>query len=253
MNTYEIKNNWLTNLLFRHPASVLTLQSKGLQISDGKKKMVLPFSRMSSLPKIKRRLFWSHLSVTTAKKSYLYKGFSASQLRQFSELLNDSLKLHVQQQLQAEYQEAKQLKTEIQTFLDASSFRRSSQCRHLVERCRRLLKNTSVYLRECFATSSQLAALKYSADFVSFAEEKVKRANTKFLKQELLRCQSFFDHIEKNTLTLAQRKACIINEDHNLVLAGAGTGKTSTMIGRAGYLLVTAQAQPEKNSDVGLC
>ena len=246
MNTYEIKNNWLTNLLFRHPASVLTLQSKGLQISDGKKKMVLPFSRMSSLPKIKRRLFWSHLSVTTAKKSYLYKGFSASQLRQFSELLNDSLKLHVQQQLQAEYQEAKQLKTEIQTFLDASSFRRSSQCRHLVERCRRLLKNTSVYLRECFATSSQLAALKYSADFVSFAEEKVKRANTKFLKQELLRCQSFFDHIEKNPLTLAQRKACIINEDHNLVLAGAGTGKTSTMIGRAGYLLVTAQAQPEK-------
>ena len=246
MNTYEIKNNWLTNLLFRHPASVLTLQSKGLQISDGKKKMVLPFSRMSSLPKIKRRLFWSHLSVTTAKKSYLYKGFSASQLRQFSELLNDSLKLHVQQQLQAEYQEAKQLKTEIQTFLDASSFRRSSQCRHLVERCRRLLKNTSVYLRECLATSSQLAALKYSADFVSFAEEKVKRANTKFLKQELLRCQSFFDHIEKNPLTLAQRKACIINEDHNLVLAGAGTGKTSTMIGRAGYLLVTAQAQPEK-------
>ncbi|NCB56404.1 MAG: DNA helicase IV [Gammaproteobacteria bacterium] len=246
MNTYEIKNNWLTNLLFRHPASVLTLQSKGLQVSDGKKKMVLPFSRMSSLPKIKRRLFWSHLSVTTAKKSYLYKGFSASQLRQFSELLNDSLKLHVQQQLQAEYQEAKQLKAEIQAFLDASSFRRSSQCRQLVERCCRLLKNTSVYLRECFATSSQLAALKYSADFVSFAEEKVKRANTKFLKQELLRCQSFFDHIEKNPLTLAQRKACIINEDHNLVLAGAGTGKTSTMIGRAGYLLATEQTAPEQ-------
>lgn len=244
MNTFEIRNNWLTNLLFGHPPSVLTLHSKGLQISDGNKKVILPFNRMSSLPQIRRRLFWSHLSVSTAKKSYLYKGFSVSQLRQFSLALNDALKCHVQPQLQAEYKEAKQLKTEIRSFLDASAYRRHSQSRALITRCRQLVTKTSVPLREHFATSAHLSAIKSLADFVATAEEKRKRANAKFLRQELQRCQSFFDQLERNPLTVAQRRACVISEDNNLVLAGAGTGKTSTMTGRAGYLLMSGQTQP---------
>ena len=46
-------------------------------------------------------------------------------------------------------------------------------------------------------------------------------------------------------MTAAQRRACVIDDDHNLVLAGAGTGKTSVMIGRAGYLLAAGIARPE--------
>ena len=52
--------------------------------------------------------------------------------------------------------------------------------------------------------------------------------------------------MESNPLTANQRKACVIDERHNLVLAGAGTGKTSTMIGRAGYLIKAGIAQPEQ-------
>jgi superfamily I DNA/RNA helicase len=47
-------------------------------------------------------------------------------------------------------------------------------------------------------------------------------------------------------LTDKQRRACVIDEQHNLVLAGAGTGKTSTMIGRAGYLLKSGIARPQE-------
>ena len=246
MNNYEIRNNWLTNLLFGHPTSVLTLHSKGLQVSDGKKKVILPFSRMNALPQVRRRLFWSHLSVSTAKKSYLYKGFSVSRLRQFSQALNDALKSHIQPQLQAEYSEVKQLKAEIRAFLDASGYRRHSQNQVLIARCRQVVAKTSVHLREHFATSAHLAAVESLANFAATAEQKRKRANAKFLRQELLRCQSFFDHLERNPLTEAQRRACIISEDNNLILAGAGTGKTSTMIGRAGYLLLEGQIRPEQ-------
>jgi DNA helicase-4 len=55
----------------------------------------------------------------------------------------------------------------------------------------------------------------------------------------------YFANIESNPLTDDQINACIIDEDNNLVLAGAGTGKTSTMIGRAGFLLEDAQAKPQ--------
>ena len=56
----------------------------------------------------------------------------------------------------------------------------------------------------------------------------------------------FLDNVEANPLTLAQRQAVIRNNDHNLVLAAAGTGKTSVMVGKALSLLATGQAHPSQ-------
>ena len=73
----------------------------------------------------------------------------------------------------------------------------------------------------------------------------VARANERFISAELARHSSLFDTVESKPLTAAQRRACVIDDDHNLVLAGAGTGKTSVMIGRAGYLLAAGITRPE--------
>lgn len=74
----------------------------------------------------------------------------------------------------------------------------------------------------------------------------IGKLNESYVQKQLASFQLFFDQVESNPLTENQRKACVIDEQHNLVLAGAGTGKTSTMIGRAGYLIKAGIAQPEK-------
>jgi len=68
----------------------------------------------------------------------------------------------------------------------------------------------------------------------------------RYLRTKLTEHEAFFDSIESNPLTHRQRLACITDEDNNLVLAGAGTGKTSVMIGRAGYLIKDGQALPDQ-------
>ncbi|MEH6388484.1 MAG: UvrD-helicase domain-containing protein [Pseudomonas profundi] len=55
---------------------------------------------------------------------------------------------------------------------------------------------------------------------------------------------AFFGRVESQPLTERQQVACVVDEDNNLVLAGAGTGKTSTMVGRAGFLIESGQAKP---------
>lgn len=70
--------------------------------------------------------------------------------------------------------------------------------------------------------------------------------NKKFITTELKNYQEFFDKIENNPLTKSQRLACIINEDNNLVLAGAGCGKTSVIIAKAGYLIQSNLAEPRE-------
>jgi len=71
----------------------------------------------------------------------------------------------------------------------------------------------------------------------------IEQNRADFVAEELDRFKDLFDSVESNPLTAKQREACVVDEDNNLVLAGAGTGKTSTMIGRAAYLLKSGRAQ----------
>lgn len=65
----------------------------------------------------------------------------------------------------------------------------------------------------------------------------VGRHNEAFIVRRLDECKQFFDNFENNPLTLQQRRAIVTNENANLITAGPGTGKTSTIVGRIAYLL----------------
>ena len=73
----------------------------------------------------------------------------------------------------------------------------------------------------------------------------LQKHRQKYIEHQRKKFSEYFNNIEAYPLTEDQIDACIIDEDNNLVLAGAGTGKTSTMVGRAGFLLNSDQAQPK--------
>ena len=94
-----------------------------------------------------------------------------------------------------------------------------------------------------FVLLKQIAELR---QIIQWSKQDVEE----FRKQYVTRCKgkfsAYFDRVESNPLTDRQRDACVIDEDNNLVLAGAGTGKTSTMIGRAGFLIHSGQSTPDQ-------
>lgn len=63
------------------------------------------------------------------------------------------------------------------------------------------------------------------------------RHNQAFLARQKQARKTFFDTVEKNTLTEEQVQACICMDDNVMVVAAAGSGKTSTMVAKAGYVL----------------
>jgi len=56
----------------------------------------------------------------------------------------------------------------------------------------------------------------------------------------------YFDSVESKPLTPRQRESCASDEDANLVIAGAGSGKTSTIVAKVGILLKTGQCTPDE-------
>ncbi|NKA72360.1 DNA helicase II [Ralstonia solanacearum] len=74
----------------------------------------------------------------------------------------------------------------------------------------------------------------------------IRQRNEAFVRQELLTHSAFFDQVEKTPLTDEQRRAAVIFEDRNLLVAAAGSGKSSTLIGKAGYAIKRGLFQPSE-------
>lgn len=73
-----------------------------------------------------------------------------------------------------------------------------------------------------------------------------QKANAAFIDKETTRFEAYFDTIESNPLTESQRRAVITHEDNTRVVAGAGSGKTSVIVAKAGYLLKKGLCSPEE-------
>jgi len=70
--------------------------------------------------------------------------------------------------------------------------------------------------------------------------------NIKYVQEEIARNNDYFNSLEKYPLTRQQREAIVTEEYRNLVIAGAGTGKTSTLVGKVGYLIKKGLVKPDE-------
>lgn len=80
---------------------------------------------------------------------------------------------------------------------------------------------------------TQAAVEYWRASFTSNADE----LNRKHLANELVQSRPFFDVVEKSPLTREQAEAVINFDSRVLLVASAGSGKTSTMVAKAAYAL----------------
>ena len=79
-----------------------------------------------------------------------------------------------------------------------------------------------------------------NADLVSWAIQR----NEAFFEREKTELADFFRTVEKSPLTEDQTKATVCFDNRVRVIAAAGSGKTSTMVARAGYAIKRGIAQP---------
>lgn len=82
--------------------------------------------------------------------------------------------------------------------------------------------------------------------YYSGGEALRKQYNKQFIQFELKECSSFFSNIDGASLDEQQRMAVIKDEDHNLIIAGAGSGKTTTVAGKVAYVINRFKIKPEE-------
>lgn len=203
------------------------------------------FSTIVSKPTRLEGLIWDRIGFQTiAGETFSISGIpkrlSASSLEEFTKAISE---YHLQK-IRPAYQ---QIESSVQLF---KSILQNKYVKHsVVEKWRSENKYLSgackAGLSLDFLSEDKCEPLRKYLSVYSRCQEIRETQNEKFINAELKKFSKFFDAVENNPLTERQRLACVVNEDNNLIIAGAGSGKTSVIIAKAGYLIESGLAKPQ--------
>lgn len=88
-------------------------------------------------------------------------------------------------------------------------------------------------------------SVKKFNDIFQYFDNYIVSYNKKYVKTQKEKLSQYFDDIEGKKLDDQQRTALITDEYSNLIIAGAGSGKTLTIVGKVKYLLEKKNVKPE--------
>ena len=137
----------------------------------------------------------------------------------------------------------------VSEFEEMVSGQRYARHRHLLrwrERHQEFIRGLDVDYDPDAVDALTVGHINALARYADKAEELVAVANQTFVSGALERHRGLFDTIESFPLNGDQRESIVHDEDANLVIAGAGTGKTSSIVGKVAYLLRSGACKPEE-------
>lgn len=105
-----------------------------------------------------------------------------------------------------------------------------------------LLKDREEYFQHIKIKSDLLELI----DFRTNSSDWVEKKNIQFIITTKIKDKNFFDTIESKPLTDKQIDAVLVNEINNLILAGAGSGKTSVVVAKVCFLIKEKIVNPKE-------
>ncbi len=241
-----IKNSNLYSWIFASSTgSSLRLTDTDLVVSTQLVKKTIPYDQITDFPVISTEMFfWNKISINTTSGKIVAKGFSRSTaIHQFLVAIVKEIKTAAKRNRTKTFSLVTAALKEIETLTSDRWFRHSELERWRSEHSNLSSLNPMIY-RDCEPKETEL--LNSLSAWIQNPHALRKTKNQQFLQETLRKHKQYFDSVESKPLTIRQREACVINEDNNLVLACAGSGKTSVIIAKAGFIVRMGWAKPHE-------
>lgn len=237
---------WLAQWLVQGDYCSIALGDNCLILDSQTETEEISFDDWDGAITVHRGVIWGSMEITSADQEYCWivHGLPWAQCKQFASMLLDAYRNWACGRVEKLDSVLPEMLQRIDGFTGQSSYLRQSDHLDLNKFLQKSLAMTG--LTQELAASFRPMAFEKVGPWLEDNTDWVEGANRKWLHDEADKWASWFDKFESSPLNDSQRQAVLINQDHNLVLAGAGTGKTSVLVARAGYLIANQVARPEE-------
>jgi len=199
---------------------------------------------LNDIFRIENRKEWfsNHLIITVeGQENTVLKGYSSTKLNTFiQQAIQYLLALVATSDRWQMFEQTLDKMINREIYLSSSEWLPIAQLHQLISRFNQLGINSEQFVNPLHSAVFAKAQGLSKEDVSELGRELHNQSVVPIL---LKKHAEFFETVEKLPLTEKQRIACVTNDDHNLVIAGAGTGKTATLVGKAGFLVEVLRAK----------
>ncbi|MGT8783846.1 DNA helicase IV [Klebsiella oxytoca] len=242
----ELRATTLGKRMAQHPYDRVQLLNAGVKVSGDSHEYLIPFNQLLSIH-CKRGLVWGELEfILPGEKVVRLHGTEWTETQRFYHHLNA-----LWQQWSAEMSEisADLLRQQLADVARSSAegkWLTRQQVSDSQQKIRHALSGLPVPTSRLEGFENCRELWRQCQSWLGDTEKARLEHNQKFTESMLEQYRGFFAAVESSPLNPAQARAVVNGERSLLVLAGAGSGKTSVLVARAGWLLTRGEAAAEQ-------
>ena len=242
----ELKATSMGKRLAQHPYHRVRLLAAGVEVSGDKHEYLIPFNQLLDIA-CKRGVVWGELEFTLpAEKVVRLHGTEWQETQRFYHYLQKAWQQWSQEMSEVCSEVLTSVVTRIQAFEQQDRWLRRSELRAITEMIHQQFDALPLPLARIASFENCRASWQTCQYWLEQGEAALHERNRRWTDNMLTQYHDFFARVESTPLNRAQSEAVVNGEESLLLLAGAGSGKTSVLVARAGWLMTRKLAAPEQ-------
>ena len=233
----------LFSILRPHHAKAVSIVADAIQLEYRSRFSNIPFCNIDSAL-VKTGWFWSKVWLRYDDKEVVVSGLPPADARSFIQTLETARIQWWRRTLESKINILRPIHDKLTQLDNPHAYLKCSFFNKLKTEAENAAGQFTTCWPDTLSDEPEIQMLKTILDFLKKPDQVREKANTIFVKNELLRSKELFDQIENRALTDEQRKSVVSDDDRNIVIAAAGSGKTSVIVAKAGWLLNRSYRQP---------
>ena len=194
--------------------------------------------------KIGRR--WGGVSLGSATAGVTVSGLARSEAKALADAIETARAEWWRSTLGSQIGALRSVHDRLVQIADPPGYVHSDAVHDLVQDAQAVAGGVAGHWPDALSDSPEIRMLRGILEFLEAPDNARSKANEAFVANELVRSRDLFDRIEARPLTDEQRKAVVVDERRNLVVAAAGSGKTSVIVAKAGWLVLRGYRKPSE-------
>ncbi|OLQ85891.1 DNA helicase IV [Vibrio panuliri] len=245
----QLTANKTAKFFVQNEYHIVSLDNDYLVLGSDNYEERIPFNIWNGRVEIKRGIVWGALQFfahpeNDTQQSWLVQGLPWDKCRQFARYAIKHYQNWHTKQCRQLVERLPQWEERIYALERAQHFVPHSELEAWLGTAHQDFEQMSMTLSE--AEQRMPKRMAKVSPWIEQAQQKLRKRNDDWIINEIDNWEVLFSQIESSPLNLSQKQAVLLNDNNNLVLAGAGSGKTSVLTARVAYLLQSHMAKADQ-------